>query len=108
MLGNLGPVGARNAGSPATRTETGTYLVDVVLVWVVLWRHQQQDETLCQLDPIQGHHTHVEEDTKQNRQGNLAQNLSDDDGQTWQSRDIQNPPGTKVTPVLLPGCCLTH
>lgn len=61
--------------------EVWSYLADVALVRVVLWRHQQQDEPLCQLDPIHGHHPHVEEDPKQHCQGDLTQNLPDHDGQ---------------------------
>lgn len=59
-----------------------TDLADVVVVGVVFWGHQQQDESLGELDPIQGHHTHVEEDPEQDCQRDLTQNFADDDGQT--------------------------
>lgn len=52
------------------------------MVGVVLWGHQQQDESLSELDPVQRHHSHVEEDPKQHRQRDLTQNLPDHDGQT--------------------------
>lgn len=45
----------------------GTDLADIVVVRVVFWRHQQQDESVRELDPIQRHHSHVEEDPKQHR-----------------------------------------
>lgn len=65
------------------RSRTGwTYLTDVAVVRVVFGRHQQQDEALRKLDPVQGHHTHVEEDPKQDRQRDLTQNLPYYDGQT--------------------------
>ena len=59
-----------------------THLADVVLVGVVLRGHEQQDEPLSELDPVQRHHAHVEEDPEQNRQRDLTQNLPDHDGQT--------------------------
>lgn len=71
------------------RPGSGVDLADVVLVRVVFWGHQQQDESLGELDPIQWHHTHVKEDPKQYRQRDLAQNLPNHDGQTWEGgRDL--------------------
>ncbi len=64
-------------------------LADVVLVRVVLWGHQQQDESLGELNPVQWHHTHVEEDPKQHCQRDLTQNLPNYNGQTWMG--VQGP-----------------
>ena len=60
----------------------GADLADVVLVGVILRGHQQQDESFGELDPVQRHHTHVEEDAKENRQRDLTQNIPDHYGQT--------------------------
>lgn len=73
-------------GSSCTcpRSGGGANLADVVVVGVVLGGHQQQDESLSELDPVQRHHTHVEENPKQHCQRYLTQNLPDHDGQTWE------------------------
>lgn len=58
----------------------GTDLADIVVVRVVFWRHQQQDESVRELDPVQRHHSHVEEDPKQHRKWDLTQNIPNHDG----------------------------
>lgn len=50
---------------------------------MIFWRHQQKDESVCELNPIQRHHTHVKEDPKQHRKRDLTQNISDDNGQAY-------------------------
>lgn len=60
----------------------GADLANVVVVRVVLRGHQQQDESVCELDPIQRHHAHVEEDPKEHRERDLTQYVPNHDGQT--------------------------
>ena len=59
------------------------YLADVGVVWVVFWRHKQQHHALGELDAVEGHDAHVEEDPKQDGQGDLPQQLPDHNGQSW-------------------------
>lgn len=54
-------------GPMVSRPRGGADLANVVVVGVVLRGHQQQDESVCELDPIQRHHAHVEEDPKEHR-----------------------------------------
>lgn len=48
---------------------------------MILWWHEQQHHPLCELDAVERHHTHVEEDAKQHSQGDLTQQVADYNGQ---------------------------
>lgn len=59
------------------------YLADIGVVGVIFRRHQQQHHPVCQLDAIQRHHTHVEEDTKEDGQWDLTQKVTYYNRQAW-------------------------
>lgn len=64
-----------------TQQEGRSHLAYVGVVRVILGRHEQQHHPLGQLDAVQRHHAHVEEDPEQHGQGNLPQQVADDDGE---------------------------
>ena len=58
------------------------HLAHIDVVGVVLRRHEQQLDALRQLDTIERHHAHVQEDPEQDCDRDLAQKVSDHNRQT--------------------------
>ena len=61
---------------------SGTDLADISVVRMILGRHQKQQHALGELDTVEGHDAHVEEDPKEHSDGDLTQEISDHNGQT--------------------------
>lgn len=83
--------------------QVGSYLLDVGHIWVVFGGHEQQVEPLIELDPVKGGDSHVQKDSKEHGQGDLPEQIPDNQGETWGRKGSSSWPRCSLPPQTAPG-----
>lgn len=76
------PGGGRGTGPFRARS----HLLDIGDVWVVFGWHEKQVQPLIELDPVKGGNSHVQENPEEHSQGDLPEQIPDDQGEAWGRR----------------------
>lgn len=76
------PGGGRGTGP----FRAGSHLLDIGDVWVVFGWHEKQVQPLIKLDPVKGGNSHVQKNPEEHSQGDLPEQIPDDQGEAWGRR----------------------